>query len=102
MSVLSVISILFGLVPVFGLLHYHRLSLPNTVGPMVVALFSAALRIGLDALFPHLGLRDRSQEILGTQDLPNTLLNGALSFLLFAGALSVDVNALWQRKITIL
>lgn len=41
------------------------------------------------------------QDILGIRYFPETLLDGALCFLLFAGALQVDMESLWSRKITV-
>ncbi len=49
-----------------------------------------------------MGLRDRVKGLLATADLPHTLLDGALSFLLYAGALNVPIADLWQRKVTVL
>jgi CPA1 family monovalent cation:H+ antiporter len=51
---------------------------------------------------PVVGLRDRVKALLASADLPKTLLDGALSFLLFAGALNVAIADLWQRKVTVL
>jgi CPA1 family monovalent cation:H+ antiporter len=39
--------------------------------------------------------------LLGTVDLPQTLLDGVLSFLLFAGALQVDLSLLWARRVAV-
>jgi monovalent cation:H+ antiporter, CPA1 family len=75
--------------------------LPGTIGLTVVALVVSFFAIGLGDLFPSLNLRLALQDILGVRELPDTLLNGVLCFLLFAGTLQVDLSALWSRKITV-
>lgn len=102
MSTLSLIAVLLCLASAFGFINYRLLHLPTHIGLMTVALVAASLVLLTDLIFPGLDLRHGLQQLLGTEQLPETLLNGALSFLLFAGALQVDVEALWNRKITIL
>ncbi|MDQ0394452.1 cation:proton antiporter [Labrys monachus] len=101
MSALSLIAILLCLASVFGFVNYRFLRLPSSIGLMIVALFASLCVVCLDILLPALDLRSWSQQVLGIKDLPNTFLNGALSFLLFAGALQVDMAALWNRKLTV-
>ncbi|WP_409192699.1 hypothetical protein [Bradyrhizobium sp. RDM4] len=101
MSPLSFIAVLLCLASTFGLLNRMLLRLPGTIGLTVVALIASLVVIALGALFPALNLRLALQDILGVRELPETLLNGVLCFLLFAGTLQVDVSALWSRKITV-
>lgn len=101
MSPLSFLAVLLCLASVFGLLNRRFLRLPGTIGLTVVALVASLFAIGLGDLFPWLNLRLALQDILGIRELPDTLLNGVLCFLLFAGTLQVDVSALWSRKITV-
>lgn len=102
MSPLSFTAVLLCLASTFGLLNRTVLRLPGTIGLTVVALIASLLVIAVGALFPTLNLRLALQDILGIRELPDTLLNGVLCFLLFAGTLQVDVSALWSRKITVL
>src|SRR4051812_4174860 len=101
MSPLSFLAVLLCLASVFGLLNRRFLRLPGTIGLTVVALVASLFAIGIGDLFPSLNLRLALQDILGIRELPDTLLNGVLCFLLFAGTLQVDVSALWSRKITV-
>ena len=101
MSTLSLIAILLCVASAFGLINYRLLGLPTHIGLMAVALVAASCVLMVDAAFPTLALGKVLQRILGTAQLPDTFLNGALSFLLFAGALEVDMAALWHRKITV-
>ncbi len=101
MSTLYLIAILLCLASAFGFINYHLLRLPTHVGVMSVALVAASLALLFDYVFPGLAVRAALQQLLGTDRLPDTLLNGALAFLLFAGALQVDMAALWNRKMTV-
>lgn len=86
----------------FGFVNYRLLRMPNSVGVTVVSLAASLCIIGIDRVLPQADLRGWSQQMLGTSELPHTLLNGALSLLLFAGALNVRVDHLWSRKLTVL
>jgi monovalent cation:H+ antiporter, CPA1 family len=101
MTPLSALAILFCLASLFAFINYRIVGLPSSVGMVTVSLLASLCILALDVAFPGLGLRTQTERILGTRELPQTLLNGALSFLLFAAALNVDLAALWSRKVTI-
>ncbi len=101
MSTLTLIAVLLCLASAFGFVNHRLLRLPTHIGVMTVALAAASLALLVDAALPQLDLREWLQELLGTEQLPAALLNGALAFLLFAGALHVDMAVLWNRKITV-
>lgn len=67
---------------------------------MVAALGLPWLLVGLDSLGVLHGLRSYEESILRSIDLSSLLMQGMLSFLLFAGALHVDLRELrvyrWQ------
>jgi CPA1 family monovalent cation:H+ antiporter len=85
----------------FGFINYRYLRLPSTVGVLVMALgFSLAL-IALDMILGY-GLRAQSRQLLASIDLPHTLLDGSLAFLLFAGGMHVNLRELWSRKWAVL
>ena len=87
---------------VTALLAYvnHRfIGLPTTIGVMVIALALSLAFVALDwAGFHELG--DYEQGLLASIDFSDVLMQGMLSFLLFAGALHVDLSELrafrWQ------
>ena len=100
-SIFHLFSVLLLLAAVFGYLNQRFLHLPRTIGMLIGAL---ALSVGLivwDAAFPGILVRPWAKAILGDLSFPDALLNGALSFLLFAAALSVSFSDLWNRKGTI-
>lgn len=96
MSTFDVVAILVVLAALFSYLNTQWLRLPTTIGLMLVALvFSLAL-----LLIDHLGtgLGPRVRVILERIDFSDTLLQGMLSFLLFAGALHIDLADLSKNK----
>jgi CPA1 family monovalent cation:H+ antiporter len=69
---------------------------------LVIALcVSVALRL-IESRFPELGLASLLERELAQLDFGAALLHGFLAFVLFAGAIDVDVRQLWGRKWTIL
>jgi Na+:H+ antiporter len=102
MSVLDIIAILFTLSAVFGFLNRRYAKLPGSVGLVVIALAGSLVVVLAEALWPSLGLGSLSQELLQSVDFRDVLLNGFLSALLFSGAINVDLDAMRQRKSTIL
>jgi Na+:H+ antiporter len=101
-SPFDLISLLLVLAALFGYLNHRLLRLPLTVGLLILALLATLVLIGVDAAFPALRVKAALAELLSHVDFPVTLLNGLLSFLLFAGALEVDFGDLFARRWTIL
>lgn len=101
MDILNTLAILITLAAVFSYLNYRYIKLPTTIGIMLIALFISAVliiagKLGLESLFIY------SENILRGIDFHQTLMNGMLSFLLFAGALHVNLNDLAKQKWLIL
>jgi monovalent cation:H+ antiporter, CPA1 family len=101
-SPFDLFALLLVLAAVFGYINHRLFRLPLTVGLLLLALLSAVVLIALGAALPELGLKLAIRGLLARVDLPVALLNGFLSFLLFAGALEVDFAELFARKWTIL
>jgi monovalent cation:H+ antiporter, CPA1 family len=101
-SSFDLLALLLALAAIFGWLNHRLLRLPLTVGLLLLALVGAILLIAVDAAAPGLALKPAIRGVLDRVDFPSTLLNGFLSFLLFAGALEVDFAELFARKWTVL
>jgi CPA1 family monovalent cation:H+ antiporter len=99
---LGLAGILLTLAAGFGFINRLSFRLPNSIGVLVIALIVALAIIFADWLFPGLGLKRMPRELLGAVDLPSALMNGALSFLLFAGSQHVDLGQLWSSKWNVL
>jgi CPA1 family monovalent cation:H+ antiporter len=90
----NVIAILVTLAALFSYLNHRFVKLPNTIGLMLISL---VMSLGLVAL-GQAGLAGQWVEFVRGIDFNRTLMVGMLSFLLFAGALHVDVNDLLEQK----
>ena len=97
-SIFNLGAIIVTLAAVFGYVNHRWLRLPQSIGLVVIALVASFGALALDALFPALGLRATVRETLLQIEFHDTLMKGMLSFLLFAGALHVDLEALLSRK----
>jgi CPA1 family monovalent cation:H+ antiporter len=70
--------------------NFRFIGLPPTIGVMVTALLFSLILQSLSFLgFP--GMEDRVQSLIGQIDFGDLLMNWMLSFLLFAGALHVNL-----------
>ncbi len=94
MRLFDIIAILISLSAVFSWLNYRVLKLPTAIGLMLSALLmSLVLQLPLFG-----GLEHQAEAMLASIDFDQTLLHGMLSFLLFAGALHVNLNDLAQQR----
>jgi monovalent cation:H+ antiporter, CPA1 family len=99
---LEEIALLIGVTAAFAYFNHYLLRLPKNVGLLVLAL-AASLGLRIVAyFFPALPLSQLVGQALDRVDFAPLLLNGMLAFLLFAGAVEMDVASLVQRKWTIL
>ncbi len=102
MAPLGLFALLLTLSATFGILNQRALRLPNTIGVLVISLLASLALLPIDPLLPGADLKALSKSLLGTVDLPQTLLGTVLSFLLFAAALQVDLGALRARWASVL
>ena len=100
MNILELSTILLTLASIFTLINIRLLKLPQTIGLMILALcLSIALAI-IGLIFPK--VIETVTEITREFDFSELLVNVMLPFLLFAGAMSVNVHELLKDKVTIL
>ncbi|WP_226550477.1 cation:proton antiporter [Celeribacter naphthalenivorans] len=99
MTLLQITSLLIVLAGAFGAINYLFLKLPSSIGILVVALIASLAVIGLDAIFPASLVEETIRAEVLAFDFSDTLLEGMLGLLLFAGALHVkvsDLRAQWK------
>ena len=101
MSIFDIASALVLLAALFGYLNLRFLELPSTIGLMIIALVSSLAVILLDQIIPSYHMGDIIRKFIGRIDLNETLMKGMLAFLLFAGALHVNFDDLYERRFTI-
>ena len=100
MSILELSTILLCLASIFSLINIRLLKLPQTIGLMVLALMLSVVVTIIGAVFPF--VFETVNEITKEFDFSELLVNVMLPFLLFAGAISVNVHELLKDKVTIL
>ena len=99
MSIPSLIALLLTLTGLLSYFNHKVLRLPFAVGAMGTSLALSLLLIAASSLgFPVSGWAAATVSHI---DFSSALLDGMLSFLLFAGSLHVDLNELREQKITV-
>jgi monovalent cation:H+ antiporter, CPA1 family len=100
MTIIQVVALLISLTALFSYLNYRFIKLPTTIGVMLIALLFSLALVGLKELgYP---INNFTAQVLGQIDFDATLLQGMLSFLLFAGALQINLNDLRSQRGTII
>ena len=98
----GLVSLLLCLAATFGFLNHRYFRLPGPIALLLAALTVSLAAMAVDPLLGADTVRDWTREELGHANLSRVLLDGALAFLLFAGALHVDFETLRTRLATIL
>ncbi len=101
MDIFDTAAVLITLAALFSYVTNRFLRMPTTIGIMIISL---VLSLGL--LFLHaLGWtvpEQQAERLVGGIDFHETLMEGMLSFLLFAGALHINLDDLRQQKWVVL
>ncbi len=96
MELFSTVAVLLAVAAALAWLNERVIGLPTTIGVMLIALAISVAALALGSL-GVLSIADRARELVAAAALEETLLGGMLSFLLFAGALHVDLGDLLDR-----
>lgn len=96
MSLIETITILVCLSAVFSYVNHRYIKLPVTIGLMAIALVMSLVLLLLGKL--GYGIQAEAESFIRSIDFDETLLHGMLSFLLFAGALHVNLDDLLEQK----
>ncbi|HEV2545365.1 MAG TPA: cation:proton antiporter, partial [Methylobacterium sp.] len=96
-SIFDLAALLLTLSALFGWLNHRYLRLPHTIGLLVMGLLASLALVGLDLAFPSQHLYEDLTQVLRQVDFTDVVMNGMLAFLLFAGAMSLDLRALRNR-----
>lgn len=97
---LNVISVCLVITALMAYVNHRFIRLPTAIGVMVVALMFSLALVALDGWGIAQELHDAEVSLLQSIDFSDVLMQGMLSFLLFAGALHIDLSELksfrWQ------
>ncbi|TXN04921.1 sodium:proton antiporter [Methylobacterium sp. WL64] len=96
-SIFDLAALLLTLSALFGWLNRRFLRMPHTIGLLVMGLLASLSLVGLDLAFPAQHLYADLTQVLGQVDFTDVVMNGMLAFLLFAGAMSLDLRMLRDR-----
>ena len=94
-------AVLITVAAMCGYVNHRVLRLPATTGTLAVALLTSLVVLATGAAFPDIALRTIVARLLDSIDFNQILMRGMLSFLLFAGALHLNLAGLLANKWTI-
>ena len=100
-NIIDIAAILISISALFAYINHRFIGLPTTIGVMIIAMFVSVLVYVL-GLLGFGDFHSEAKALLEDIDFNKTLLHGMLSFLLFAGALHVNLNDLRKQKWVIL
>lgn len=97
LSVFDLVAILLILTAAFAWINLRLIRLPHSIGLLVMGLVASLVLIGVELVFPNVVRYEDLAGIIRQIDFQATVLNGMLAFLLFAGALHVNLSVLRAR-----
>ena len=96
----ALLSALVTLGALFSFLSYRVLRLPSSIGTMLLSLAAACVLIVGGHAVPE--FRASAQVVVAGIDFNQVVLHGMLAFLLFAGALQLDLKELGRERVSVL
>ena len=97
MGPLDIFATLITLAALFSYLNHRYIGLPSAIGIMALSLIISLVILGL-GFFNILSISEPARLLLSRLDFYDTLMHGMLGFLLFAGALHVNFDDLFEHK----
>ena len=96
----ALLSVLVALGALFSFLSYRVLRLPTTIGVILLSLITAAALMIGGHMVP--ALQTNANRLVAAIDFHQVVLHEMLAFLLFAGALQLDLKQLRNESISVL
>ena len=100
-SILDLAASLLVLSTLFEWLNKRYFALPSSIGLLGMGIVASLAILGVEAVLPGSDVPKRLIGALKSIDFEQTMMNGLLAFLLFAGALHLDVGQLRGRAIPV-
>jgi CPA1 family monovalent cation:H+ antiporter len=101
MTPFELAAVLMSIVALAGWVNVKTLHLPHGVAMLIAGLLAAMVLFGSQALFPGFALGQQISDVINHVDFVDTVVGYMLAFLLFAGAMQVDVTELRRRWISV-
>jgi Na+:H+ antiporter len=97
LSVFDLIATLLVLTAAFAWVNHRVIGLPHSIGLLIMGVVASLVLIGIELAVPDVLLYEELAGIVRQIDFQATVLDGMLAFLLFAGALHVNLSVLRDR-----
>lgn len=100
MQVYNLITIIIVLTATFGYINFRFIKLPGTIGIMLISLVASLIVIAVGNWHPH--FFQKTTALINSVNFDTALLKVMLSFLLFAGAIHVDIQKLKKQMTSVI
>ncbi len=100
MSLYTIFSVLIVLAALFAYLNFRFIKLPSSIGLMLLGLLTSFVLITIGLIFPS--LTNQIKIVLSSIDFSAILMESMLSFMLFAGAIHINIKTLKQEKLSVI
>ena len=101
LSLFELIAALLTATALFAWVNHVWLGLPTNIALLAMGLCASLFIVGAEAFFPGTIPSDVFRRAIHQVDFSETFMHGMLAFLLFAGAMNVDMSRLRNRAIVI-
>lgn len=101
MTIFQITAIVVSIAALFSYINFRFIKLPTTIGVMLIALLSSAALLIAARFGVGLSVQAHARDMLEQVDFDATLMQGMLSFLLFAGALHVNLTELVEQRLVV-
>ena len=92
LSIFELAALLLSLTALLGWFNHKFLQMSHTIGLLVMSIVSSLILVAVDYALPEQHLFDPLTSALQQIDFHAVVMDGMLAFLLFAGALHVDLG----------
>jgi CPA1 family monovalent cation:H+ antiporter len=99
MAIFDLLALLMVLAATFGWVNHRYLRFPVSVGIMAMGLALSLALVFLSFVYPP--IKGDAERFLASINFDQLLLHGALGFLLFAGALHIELGDLREHRVSI-
>lgn len=99
-SIYGILTFLVVLTAVFSYINVRFIKLPTTIGIMLISMICSVLILSLGKYTPWISSHITS--VIGSVDFETILMRAMLSFLLFAGAIHIDLQKLRKEIVPII
>lgn len=100
MHTYNLITVIIVLTSLFGYINFRFIKLPGTIGIMLISLVASLFVIFLGNYSPH--IFNNVTNFIGAIDFDTALMRVMLSFMLFAGAIHLDLQKLKEQRLSVI